>query len=225
MDGIFKANDGGALRFYYEAVRNNFMSERMGRPVFDNVLFVEVITPGSATSTPIFEIERTASLEATPDGQERAIGRTSYYQRFREQVEAFKVNNGEGGMDGTPLHQWPQLDAGTAATFRALGIITVEMLAAVTDGNLSNLGTGGLTLREQARGFIQSREFGVPSAQMSASMAHLQEDVARLTRENTELRELLAAKPGQAKPQMPLRDPLDPALSITGQPAFAAPLI
>lgn len=190
---IFKAEGNSAVRFYHEAVRNNFLSERHGRPIFDNVLFAEIITPGSASSTPIIEIERTLSAEASPEGAERqVIVNTEAYSRFREQVEAFKAQNGEGTLDGTPLHHWPQIDVGTAATFRALGIITVEQLAEVSDGNLSNLGTGARMLREQARSFIASRQFGVPTAQMTAENVNLRTENERLIRELAEANETIA---------------------------------
>lgn len=209
-DRIFKAPDGNALRFFEEAIKNNFQSEAHGRPLFDNMVYVEVMTPGSNESIPRFEVERTYCPEAGkgkgPYG--RMVERTQYYERYKQAFEQYRAEEDGIGVEGTPLDQWSLLDKGTAASFKALGIFSVEMLANVADGNLGNLGTGGMTLREQARQHLQSRQFGIPTAQLAAEKSHLEAEVTRLTRELadanatiTQFTTLKAAKPGKAQPE------------------------
>jgi len=186
MDQIYKADDGAHLRFFTTPVKNNFQSEKAGRAIFDTALMVEVITPGSTESIPQFEVERTYCVEVGTDAEgNRLVERSAKYDQYRAQVEAFKREDGSGVIDGTPLSQWAQIDVGTAASLKAAGIHTVEMLAGVHDGHLQNLGTGGRVLREQARAFIQTRQFGVPSAQMASENANLRTQVERLTAELT----------------------------------------
>lgn len=209
MDGadqIFAGPDGTALRFYYQPTKNNFQSEKNGRPIFDSSLMVEVMVPGSRESTPIFEVERVYCIEAGGTLENRLVERSPKYVQFQTQVEAFKAQSGEGLVEGTPIAQWPTIDGGTAATLKAAGIQTVEMLAGVQDGHLQNLGMGGHVLREQARAFIQSRQFGIPSAQMATETANLREENARLnglvsdltTRLSTALGEVQALRTGNA---------------------------
>jgi len=192
-DEIYKGPNDTALRFYYQPVKNKFQSEKHGRAIFDTALMVEVMVPGSRESTPQFEVERTFCEEAGtgPDGG-RIVQRSHKYGEYQTQIEAFKNQSGEGLVDGTPLSQWPLVDTGTAATLKAAGVHTVEMLAEVSDSNLHKLGIGGRTLREQAKAFLSSRTFGVPSAQMGAQLANAQAEVQRLNGVVAELTARLA---------------------------------
>lgn len=218
MDGsdrLISGPDGSALRFYFEASKNNFQSEKAGRAIFDNVLYVEVLTPGSNESQPKFELERTYCLEYGTDAAgERIVQRSDKFEQLKPQIAAWKAQTGECALDGTPIEQWPAMDAGTAATLKATGIHTVEMLASVSDGNLQNLGIGGRSLRDQANAFINTRQFAVPNAQMTQETASLREQCVMLTGQvgdltaqlNAALAENAALKQGTAP--APLADPL-----------------
>lgn len=224
-DQIYRSGDGTALRFYYEPSKNNFLSEKAGRAVFDSSLMVEVITPGSTESLPKFEIERTLAAEAGTDaGGKRIVKQGTKYAQYVQQVEAFKAQNGEHLESGTPISQWAQIDVGTAASLKAAGIHTVEMLGSVSDGNLQNLGTGGRVLRDQAIAFLQARQFGVPTAQMAADTAHLREDNIRLQNQvrelgdrlNAALADVQALRSGTPPPQLQsVNDPLSFGGTIT----------
>lgn len=212
MDGtdqLYQGPDGTALRFFERPTKNNFQSEKAGRPIFDTSLIVEVMVPGSRESTPEFEVERVYCEEAGLDASgNRLVERSPKYVQYAAQIDAYKAQNGTGLASGTPISQWPNVDTGTAATLKAAGIFTVEMLAGVQDTHLPNLGMGGRVLRDQAQAFLQSRTFGVPTAQMSAETTHLREQVERLTNErdslatrlSAALAELGAARTGQPAP-------------------------
>lgn len=196
MDGsdqIFAGPDGTALRFFEQATKNSFQSEKHGRALFDNVLMVEVMVPGQSLSSPQFEVERTYCEEASPPNQPRLVEKTQKYAQYREQVEAYKAQSGEHLVAGTPLSQWATIDTGTVANLKAAGIHTVEMLAGVQDVHLQNLGTGGRVLRDQAQAFINTRQFGVPTAQMAAGAANLRDENVRLKQNVDDLTQRLSA--------------------------------
>lgn len=197
MDGadqIYGGPDGTALRFYTEPTKNNFQSEKNGRPIFDTSLMCEVMVPGSRESTPKFEVERVYCEEAGMDpAGNRLVERTQKYTQYQTQIEAYKTQNGEGLASGTPISQWPNIDIGTAATLKAMGIYTVEMLAGVQDTHLQNLGTGGRVLRDQALAFINTRQFGVPSAKMAAESAQLRDHATQLEGQVSDLTLRLSA--------------------------------
>ena len=199
---LYKTDTNAVLRFFETADKNNFWSERAGKPVFDTVLMAEVITPGQAASTLTVEIERTFNEAAglNEDGS-RKVRHTNHYTKFQKQVEAYKSDSGEYIDDGTPLKSWAQIDRGTAETFIAQGIHTVEGLASVSDGVLHNLGMGARTLREQAKAFLTARQFGMPTAQQAAEQVRLETRVAELEAENASLKEALAqAQAPESKP-------------------------
>lgn len=215
MDGtdqIYKGPDGVALRFFHQPSLNNFQTEKHGRNVFDTALMVEVMVPGMRESTPQIEVERILCAEAgTGDGPEgRIIKRSPKYKEYEAQVEAFKRQSGDGLIEGTPVKTWPQIDTGTSATLNAAGVHTVEQLAAVSDGNLAHLGIGGLRLREMAQNFLNTRQLGLPSAQMSSENATLRARIADLEKENSDLRTAMRAAPAAPPP-------------VAEQPATEAP--
>lgn len=230
-DQLYRTDKGVALRFFYEPSRNNFLSEKAGRSVFDTSLVVEVITPGSTESMPRFEVERTLAEEAGKgaDGG-RIVKRGTKYEEYAPQIEAFKKQNGEYADEGTPITQWGNVDVGTAASLKAVGIHTVEMLAAVSDGNLMHLGTGGRTLRDQAIAFLNTRQFGVPSAQMAAETASLRNENERLKAQIADLEAKLAAasKPVPVEP-IPVADTPSPLVApdplSAGAPPAPPPLV
>lgn len=197
MDGsdqMYKGPDGVALRFFHQPSINSFHTEKVGRNVFDTALMCEVMVPGMRESTPQIEVERILCAEAgTGDGPEgRIVKRSPKYKEYETQIEAFKRQSGEGLIDGTPLKAWPQLDAGTVASLHAAGIHTVEQLANVNDTNLGHIGIGGMRLRDMAKQYLNTRQLGLPSAQMSSELASLRAEVADLEQQNADLRNTLA---------------------------------
>lgn len=227
QDSIYKGDDGTALRFFKQASKNNFASERAGVPVFDSVLYVEVITPGSNESCPTFELERDFH-DSVGIKEPR---RSPKYMQYRVQVEAFKANDDTGKMDGTPIDRWPAVDVGIAATLKGLRIYTVEQLAEVPDSTLTRLGTGARQLREQAKAFLLTREFGVPTAKMTAEAETLRGQVERLTASEADLTarleaalsEVQALKAGSPAPA-PVLDPLGAlAAPVTALDPLAQP--
>lgn len=189
-NNLFRGEDGTALRIYTRAVKNNFLSEKHGRPIFDTGRFAEIITPGSTESVPEVMLERIFAEEYSLGG-ERVTEKTEYATRFKAQYEAYLKQNGDQAIDGLPINAWPLIDAGTAATLRAQGIATVEQLAAISDGALGNLGIGGRELREKAKAFVTARQFGIPVAEQAAETESVRRDLDVITAERDDLRRQL----------------------------------
>lgn len=224
LDQIYQGPEGTALRFFTQPVKNNFQSEAHGRPIYDTALMVEVMVPAMRESTPQFEVERTYCEEVGLDENgQRKVVRTEKYDMYRPQIEAFKAQSNDGAIQGTPLSQWPQVDAGTVATLRAAGVFTVEQLSEVADGNLSKLGIGGRVLREQAKAYLQTRTFGIPSAQMSAEITHLREENERLTNENADLKAKLSAVPSDTTIAVPPAAPVENMFTPPAAPTETVP--
>jgi hypothetical protein len=220
--GLYRADDGAVLRFQHKPRKNNFLSEQKGVPIFDTGLYVEVITPGSSESQPEFLVELTFSEEAglNPDNSRKTKTYDPHWTRFKTQIADFKSKSGATLVSGMPLSEWAQIDAGTVATLRAQNIVTVEQLAALQDNHLQNLGTGGRTLREQAKQFLQSRTFGLPSAQAANRITELEQENAGLRLRISELEGQLAQLRTVPASPMPLDAPTAAAGSLGG---FVAP--
>jgi hypothetical protein len=154
-EGMMPGPDGSILRFFYDSERNEQATIAEGRPIYDTVLFVDVITPGQKTSTPRFEVERVWS-----DQSKRALGLTApskrgyKYPLYEEQIDKFKKQESVGELGGTPLKMWPRIDRGLAATLMAANVFTVEQLANLSDTNLDIVGMGAHELRAQAKAYL-----------------------------------------------------------------------
>lgn len=190
---FYKTETNAVLRFYEEAGKNNFLSEKEGRPIYDSVLMCEVITPGQTASTLAVEIERTLNEAAGLDESgNRKVKRSGHYAKYQKQVEAYKGATGEYLEDGTPIEQWAQVDRGQAQTLRQNGIRTIEALASVPDSALDRLGLGGRMLRDKAKSYLTSRMFGAPDAQNTAALIQAQSRIGELEAEVAELKSALA---------------------------------
>lgn len=209
MDGLIKTSDGSALRFYEEAARNNFVSDKLGRPIYDQVAMVEVISPGN-NSFPVFEIERIFSDEAgIPPRQ------SMYYARFETEYKAWKTGNIDADMRGTPIDQWPAIDKTMAASLREARIFTVEGLANLPDEKLRVIGPGGLAWRAKAIAYLQEAAGNAPSEALAAENAQLRQELADVKASmgemNANMEKLQAALAAGAVTTAPPGKPAKPA--------------
>jgi hypothetical protein len=172
-DGLFKADDGSALRFYIEAEQNNGASEKHGRPIFDECLFVEVISPGSRESSPVFLLERKYADEVGVDEPYRA----PQYDRFKKQIDAYRNGTDTVDVRGTPLAAWPRMTTSMVATANHAGIYTVEALSALPESRFGAFGPGARALVEQAKAFVQAAAGNAPTEALAAENAQLRADL------------------------------------------------
>jgi|SRR5579859_226003 len=161
-----------AVRFFKEALQNNFLSEKEGRPIFQDVDMVQIMVPGDATS-----------IVVTPV-------REDHKQRFPLQWAHYVNTHGSDTREvGTPLSQWPRLSQSQVEELRALKIYTVENVAGMTDANLQRIGMiagmGPHALRDHAIRFLAlAKEDAVTQAAEDRAKA-LEEENKKI-REDTE---------------------------------------
>ena len=184
VDPQYKTADGSAVRVWRDVAKNNYQSEQQGRAVFDEVIYVEVISPGSRGSTPVFEVERFFAKESGFPPR-----RTHHYEQYEPMIEAFKKGDEEAGMSGTPLKEWPEISRSMAATLKAAKIFTVEGLANIADGQLSAIGPEGRTLREKALAFLAVSK---DSAVVTKLVGELEAAKADLAMKDEQIKELAA---------------------------------
>ena len=113
--------------FHKKPVQNNFMSEKEGRPIYDDVDMVRINVPGDALTT----IE--------------AIVREDHKRRFPLQWAIFKnQNSGDQLLAGkTPLEHWPRLSPAQVAELKHLKFLAIEDIANASDTQLQAIGMCG----------------------------------------------------------------------------------
>lgn len=170
-DPQYKTKDGAALRIWRDAAPNRYLSEQLGRTLYDEVIYCEIITPGSRDSTPVFELERTFCPEMNHPAPKVSVK----YTELREYVEDFKKNEEiDTSLAGTPLTQWPEMNRSLVATLRAQGLYTVDALAGLPDSKLIVVGPDGRTWREKARAYIESAKGSAYATELAARVQSLE---------------------------------------------------
>lgn len=165
------AEDRGVFaEFYMNPVINNRKTEDAGRPIFDDILYVRIRTPGDRRT----EVDR----QAKEDDKRRFAYQWAQYQQGATQATS-----------GTPLEEWPLMTPATVRNLKALNISSVEELAGVTDGNLQQVGMGARALRDQAIAYLSRASEGAETRKLAAENAELR---AQLEATNANLANLAA---------------------------------
>lgn len=156
--------------FYIKPVKQNFASEEAGRPIFQDVVFVKIMTP----SDQLTQID--------------TIAREDHKARFPRQWAHFQNKQaGQQQVIGTPVGEWPQLTASAAEELRALKFFTVELVANANDGQLQRIGMiAGMSpnsLRDKARAFLNLANDSAEEAKREAEIAKLKAENERIKTE------------------------------------------
>lgn len=164
--------DTAMAEFYNAAIQNNFKSEREGRAIFEDKIFIRIRTPGDRHT----EVDREHKEEDK--------------YRFPLQWARFQQQEAQT-LEGTPLEEWPAMTPALVRTLKAVNVPTVEALAGVSDGNLSSLGMGGRIWRDKAMAWLSSAKDGAFASKMVAENADLK---AKIEAMEANLANLIAAQ-------------------------------
>jgi hypothetical protein len=216
QDPQYRTADGSALRIWRDAALNNFASEREGRPIFDDCIFAEVISPGSRDSTPVFELVRKFAPEANHPEPKYGIK----YVELKEYVKSFESDEEtEKSLTGTPLSQWSEVNRTMQAQLRAQNIYTVDALASLPDTKLTLVGPDGRTWRAKAQAYLdnaagtaQATALAAMVEQMKADSTAKDEQIAALAAQIAALQAAqtpapVAGRRGAATPPEPAPEP------------------
>lgn len=173
-----EADKGLAVRFFIKPVRNESKSTEANRPIFDDIEYVEILTPGAKNQTFCGPVRESDKIRFEP-----------IYKRFKER--------GESINEGTPLVEWPPMSSGIVEELKHFNCFTVEQLAAIPDSSLQRLGMGYAALRDKARAFIAQAKDGGTAERLTMEMEQLRAEMAVLKTKNDELE--AALKEAQSK--------------------------
>jgi len=148
-------------RFYMRPVKNEFRTKLEGRPIFDDVEYVEIVIPGQKSTV-----------------DERV--KDEHRQRWPDRYRAFKDNQ-EAPEHGTPLSEWPGVTRGQVEELSYFHIRTVETLAALDDAALSRaIPMGGFAIRDKARRYLDAAKGAAPADALAAENEQLRETISAM---------------------------------------------
>ena len=134
FDSRFAMDDKLYVVFSMKAIKNGGKSEVEGRPIYDDVPHIRIHVPGDKNSI----------IEA-PVTEEDKLRFASRWEKFQKNMEQ--------APEGTPVEMWPQLSISQVYELKAMGVFTVEQIAAMTDTNAQKF-MGGHELRRRAQTFL-----------------------------------------------------------------------
>lgn len=124
------------VRFYKHWVQNNKKSELQGRPVGDDLDYIEIRGLGQAKTV--------VKRKSTAQDQNEYHRQFDLYQRGLEQV-----------AEGTPLREWPVMTTEEIVRLNSYSVHTIEALVAVSDAVLQKMGAGARQLQQRAKAFLE----------------------------------------------------------------------
>ena len=170
------------VKFHKKPIQQPFLSNKEGRPIFQDVDYITIFTPGNDKN-----------IIDTPVRQE-------HKNRFPQQWAMYQSSQtGGDGMIGTPVSAWPMLTASQAEEFKAVKFFTVEQIANASDFQLQSLGMiGGANphvIRDRAKAYLAA---AAGTAAPQAQAAELAEAKAQMAAMQEQINALLAATNGMA---------------------------
>lgn len=194
IDSDIQGADGRlAVQFYIKPMKNEFMTEKEGRPIFEDVEFVKIFVPGDSTLV----ID--------------TFAREEHKKRFPMQYAHFKNMHGDEAKNvGTPITQWPLITASQAEELKALKYYTVESVATASDAQLQRIGMiAGMSphaFRDRAIKYLKIAKEEAGAHEQDEKIKALEAENAKLKAETdrklAEMQEQMAAliearKPGR----------------------------
>ena len=174
------SESGALVEFYTGSTQNKAKSAEAGRPIFVDRLFVRIQTPGDTRTT----IDRIATEQ-----DKRRFPRALSIHERGEKV----------AMEGTPLEEWPPITRSQVNELKHVGIMSVEVLADVSDTHIQRMGPGYLQLREKAKAFIESADAEAAATAWAREKAELQEQMRQMQEQMQAMQESAKRKPAAKK--------------------------
>lgn len=127
------------VKFYRDVMPDDTETKKHGRPIFKEVDYVMIQTPG--------DLLKTVKRPVRPDDQRRFAERWHAYANGKDQEE----------VSGTPLAQWPGVNRAQVEELAFFKVRTVEQLASVPDAVMQKF-MGLTSLRQQAKDWLGRAE-------------------------------------------------------------------
>jgi hypothetical protein len=174
-------NKGVQPIFFTEPVRDDAASERDGVPRYRDEERVQIIVAGDQFNRAVHPVDD--AIKA----------------RFPEHYARWQATKKDMHIDGTPLKQWPLLSPAQVAEFSAINILSVEMLAELSDANVSKIFDGRIW-REKAKAWLEQAKDGATATRYAAENERLKQQVDALTARVNELANEVGDRRGPGRP-------------------------
>lgn len=158
------------VRFFWLEQENDIKSKAEGRPIYDQIEMVEILTPGSKDK-----------LHRKVNDFDKA--------RFKEKYKAFtELSNNK--ISGTPLEQFPFISVGDRRELEYFNVYTGEQLINMPDGNIDRLGVNGRDLIKKVSAFMQMAKDTSVVSRMTEENESLKREMALIKEQMNQILQL-----------------------------------
>jgi hypothetical protein len=161
LDRARNPDDSLSVRFSIEPLENPAKTKDAGRPIYDDAEVIEIRVPG----------DKDVVRHPVTDGDRL---------RFARHYQAWKANQNQDTVTGTPLSVWPPIKRSQVEEAKFFAVHTVEQLAEVSDVNLQRLGPGWITLRQLAIDWLKKAHDGALVGKLRATIQEQEQRLAAL---------------------------------------------
>lgn len=180
MNARWLGDDRLYVQFYLRPVMNNFKSAEAGRPIFDEKDFVRIIAAGDKNSVV------------------DTFAKESYQRRFATRYAAYKANQEQVAVSGTPVSAVPWIGMGLAAELKAMNVHTVEQLANMADTHAQKI-MGYSKLKDKAEAFLLAAAGEAGATKMAFELEQRDGEIAALKGQMAELMKSMEVMQLQSK--------------------------
>jgi len=187
--GAHNPDSALVVKFYTHPVEQPFLTKQEGRPIFLDVDYIMIFTPGNQLNI----IDTTAR----PDHKARFPQQWALYQNGKKTEQTI----------GTPVSAWPFLSSAQAEEFKAVKFFTVEQIAGASDLQLQSLGMiGGASphvIRDRAKAYLAAAAGTAPVEAQAQENAELKDRIAQM---EMQMKAMMAANMVAPSPQVHVED-------------------
>jgi hypothetical protein len=151
VDGVQGDDRKLGVRFQLRAQRSAARSQLAGRPVFDEVEYIEIVSPGDKFNI----VCRPVTLDDK--------------RRFAPQYNAWSVGRQRAAQSGMPLDMVAWITRAQVEELACLAVHTLEQLAGMSDERTASDQTLQ-ALRQRAQDQLQAADAAAPLAQLRAEL-------------------------------------------------------
>lgn len=151
-----------AIRFFRKAKQDSEESQKLGRPVFTEVDYIQIVVPGDRTS---------AIVRPVSPGD---------MARFERQYQHWQKTQQEEVLAGTPLEAWGNMSLGQIEEFRYFGVRTIDQMAALRDDVCQKI-MGATQLKQKAIAFLALAKDEAPMKRVQVELDKRDLQIAALT--------------------------------------------
>jgi nucleotidyltransferase/DNA polymerase involved in DNA repair len=171
------------VRFYRDIKQNPAKTEAEGRPIYDDVDWIEIHQPGN---------KLTSLMRQATDKDK---------QRFPRHWQAYQARENQEELSGTPIEQWPGVTKAQVAELKHLNIRSIEQLVNLSDGNSTAI-MGIAALKRNAKAYLEAADQQKAANEIQASKEKvelLEQQNARMASRLEALEELLGSRNEEPK--------------------------